>query len=92
MEIYVASQVGLSQNLALLLQILCTAVTDFYTVVRGFCTVGTDFAHLLQIFALFLPIVALLVGINSTEIDQSQSSIISVYITKRLKTYTHIQA
>ena len=38
-----------------------------------------DFALLLQVFAL-LQIFALLFEINCTEIDQSQSSIISVYI------------
>ena len=42
-----------------------------------------NFALLLQIFALLLQIFALLsllFGINCTEIDQSHSSIISIYI------------
>jgi hypothetical protein len=42
----------------------------------------TDFALLLQIFALLLQIFALLFGIKSTEINQSQSSNIFMYIIK----------
>jgi small-conductance mechanosensitive channel len=38
------------------------------------------FALLLQIFALLLQVFALLFGINCTQINQSQSSIISMYI------------
>ena len=43
-------------------------ITTFCTVVTDFCTLVTDSL--------------LLSGINCTEIDQSQSSIISVYIIK----------
>ena len=39
-----------------------------------------NFALLLQNFALLLQIFTLLFGINCTEIDQSQLSIISLYI------------
>ena len=51
----------------------------------------SKFALLLQIFAL-LQIVALLFGINCTEIDQSQSSIISVYIIRDIKIYNAISS
>ena len=44
-----------------------------------------NFTLSLQNFALLLQIFALLFGINCTEIDQSQSSIISVYIITTVK-------
>ena len=47
---------------------------------QNFALLLQFFALLLQIFALLLHIFALLFGINCTEIDQSQSSIIYVYI------------
>ena len=53
------------------------------------------FALLLQIFALLLQIFALLsllFGINCTEIDQSHSSIISIYIIKFKTTSTHVDS
>jgi hypothetical protein len=43
------------------------------------------FALLLQIFALLLQIFALLLGINCTQINQSQSRIISLYIIMLVK-------
>ena len=64
-ELVLDNQIGLLQNFALLLQ--------------NFALLLQIFALLLQIFAL-LQSFALLFGINCTEIDQSQSSIISVYI------------
>ena len=47
---------------------------------QNFALLLQNFALLLQIFTLLLQIFALLFGINCTEIDQSQSSIISLYI------------
>ena len=44
-----------------------------------------NFALLLQDFALLLQIFALLFGVDCTELDQSQSSIISVYIITKIK-------
>ena len=61
----------------------CTVVTDFLHCYRFFALLLQIFALLLQIFALLLQIFALLsllFGINCTEIDQSHSSIISIYI------------
>ena len=60
------NQIGLLQNFGMLLQI--------------FALLLQIFALLLQIFALSLQIFALLFGNNCSEINQSQSSIISVYI------------
>ena len=49
---------------------------------KNFTVLLQNFAVLLQIFALLLQIFAPLFGINSTEIDQVQSSIISVYFIR----------
>ena len=68
-----AKQIGLLQIFALLLQI-------FALLLHFFALFLQIFALLFQIFALLLQIFALLFGINCTEIDQSQSSIISVCI------------
>ena len=67
-EFVLANQIRLLQNFALL---------------QIFALLLQIFALLLQIFALLLQIFALLsllFGINCTEIDQSHSSIISIYI------------
>ena len=64
-----ANQVRLLQNFALLLQI-------FARLLQIVALLLQIFAFLLQIFALL----SLLFGINCTEIDQSHSSIISIYI------------
>ena len=64
-----ANQIRLLQNFALLLQI-------FALLLQIFALLLQIFALLLQIFALL----SLLFGINCTEIDQSHSSIISIYI------------
>ena len=68
-EFVLANQIRLLQNFALLLQI-------FALLLQIFALLLQIFALLLQIFALF----SLLFGINCTEIDQSHSSIISIYI------------
>ena len=62
------NQIRLLQNFALLLQI-------FALLLQIFALLLQIFALLLQIFALL----SLLFGINCTEIDQSHSSIISIY-------------
>ena len=76
------NQIRLLQNFALLLQILHSCYS--------FCTLVTVFALLLQVFAL-LQIFPPLFGINWTEIDQSQSSIIYVYIIDYETKYYHLQ-
>ena len=68
-----AKQIGLLQIFALLLHF-------FALLLQIFALLLQILALLFQIFALLLQIFALMFGINCTEIDQSQSSIISVYI------------
>ena len=70
-EFVLANQIRLLQNFALLLQI-------FALLLQIFALLLQIFALLLQIFALL----SLLFGINCTEIDQSHSSIISIYIIR----------
>ena len=80
-EFVLANQIRLLQNFALLLQ-------NFALLLQIFALLLQIFALLLQIFALLLQIFALLsllFGINCTEIDQSHSSIISIYIINQVK-------